>query len=646
MVSEVTESETFPEAPMASAILELPQRPARLTTAQGQESLSRNSCDQTGLLATPSFIGLLVTQFLGALNDNMFRWLIVPIAKYRVGDEMHAWAMSAGLACFVLPYIVLAAPAGYLADRFSKRRVMVWLKVTEVAVMALGIFAIWVGNVWFMFATVFLMGAQSALFGPSKYGSLPELVRPDRLSAANGLIGLTTIIAVIAGSMAGFALYDLTGPDGTRNLWISAAALLGVATLGWLASLNIACLLPAAENRAFPKNPVGQMWRDVKQLGSHQALLRAALGSAFFWSLASLAQMNLDGYGLEELHLEQSQIGTLLATLALGVGLGNVLAAKLSGGKIELGLVPLGAIGITLAAGGMYFTTDSYAGTCFMLVALGTSAGLFDVPLQAFLQDRSPSASRGGILAAANLLTFCGTLGVSGLYAVLRGPMGLSAPLVYLLAAMATAVLVVYAVRTLVGPMVRLLVWMASRTFYRVRLEGLANFPVQGGALLAANHVSWLDGILLMLHSPRPIRMIAYADYVQTWWMRRLADDCGVIPIKPGDRRSVVDSIRTARQALQQGEIVCIFPEGGITRSGQTAPFKPGMLSMLAGTSAPLVPVHLGGLWGSVFSYSGGKFFWKLPRRLPYSVSIRFGEPIAQPESAQEVQIAVESLGV
>lgn len=632
---------------MSSVILQLPENSRLTAAARGwSPAPGEKTCDRQGLLATRSFSGLLVTQFLGALNDNMFRWLIVPIAKFRVGDEMQAWAMSAGLACFVLPYIVLAAPAGYLADRFSKRQVMVWLKVTELAVMALGVAAIWVGNVWFMFLTVFLMGAQSALFGPAKYGSLPELVRADRLSAANGLIGLTTIVAVILGTVAGFALYSMTGPDGQHDLWISALALVGVAAIGWLASLQIERLKPAAAERTFPHNAVGQMWRDLKQLSGNAALLRAALGSAFFWSLASLAQMNLDGYGLEELRVEQHQIGPLLGVLALGVGLGNVLAARLSRGKIELGLVPLGAVGITLAAAGLFFTTDSYLATCVMLAVLGTSAGLFDVPLQSFLQDRSPADSRGSVLAAANLLTFCGTLAVSGLYAVLRGWLGLSAPLVYLLAAAATAALVLYTARVLFGPTVRLLVWMASRLLYRVRLEGSQNVPAIGGALLAANHVSWLDGVLLMLHSPRPIRMIAYADYVQTWWLRRLAEDFGVIPIKPGDRQSVVDSIRTARQALQQGELVCIFPEGGITRSGQTAAFKPGMLAMLSGTTAPLVPVRLGGLWGSVFSYAGGRFFWKLPRRLPYPVSIRFGEPISQPQSVEQVQAAVESLGV
>lgn len=631
---------------MSSVVLESPKPLAASRPPGAVPQSPAPACDRQGLLATPSFIGLLVTQFLGALNDNMFRWLIVPIAKFRVGDELEAWAMSAGLACFVLPYIVLAAPAGYLADRFSKRQVMMWLKVTEIVVMGLGVVAILSGNVWFMFVTVFLMGAQSALFGPAKYGSLPELVRPDRLSAANGLIGLTTIVAVILGSVAGFYLYHLTGPDGAQQWWISAAALVGVATLGWLASLQIAKLTPAAADRPFPRNPVGQMWQDLRQLASRGALMRAALGSAFFWSLASLAQMNLDGYGLEELRLEQHQIGPLLGVLALGVGLGNVLAGRLSRGRIELGLVPLGAVGITLAAAGLYFTTDSYLGTCLMLGLLGTSAGLFDVPLQSFLQDRSPHDSRGSILAAANLLTFCGTLVVSGLYAVLRGHLGLSAPMVYLLAAAATAVLVVYATRALMSPAIRLLVWLVSRALYRVRIEGQENVPDQGGALLVANHVSWLDGALLMLHSHRPIRMIAYADYVQTWWMRRLAADFGVIPIKPGDRRSVVDSIRQARQAVEQGELVCIFPEGGITRSGRLESFKPGMLSIVSGTSAPLVPVFLGGMWGSIFSFAGGKFFWKLPKRLPYPVSIRFGEPLRQPQSADEVRGAVERLGV
>ncbi len=190
-----------------------------------------------GGLLSRSFVALLVTQFLGAVNDNMFRWLVVPIGKFKVGDELAATALSAGLACFVLPYILLAAPAGYLADRFSKRSVIVGCKVAEILIMLLGLLAIWLGNVVFLFVVVGLMGSQSALFGPSKFGAIPELLRGEKISAGNGLVGLTTVLAVVAGTVAGNYLYFWTGPDGRNGLWLSAVALTGIAVVGLIASL-------------------------------------------------------------------------------------------------------------------------------------------------------------------------------------------------------------------------------------------------------------------------------------------------------------------------------------------------------------------------------------------------------------------------
>ena len=617
-------------------------------------------------------MGLLITQFLGALNDNMFRWLVVPIGKEIVGEDTVGGVLAAGLACFVVPYLALAAPAGYLADRFSKRTVIIGCKVAEVVIMVLGMATILLGKIdemyalYLMFAVVALMGSQSSLFGPSKFGSIPEIVRPNLISKANGLIGMTTVLAIVVGTIAGNLLYVLTEPQGQGMWGISAAALIGVALLGLAASLLIAPLRSANPRRTFPFNAPRQTIRDLALLGSSRPLLRAAFGCMVFWALAALAQMNVDQFAGFPLGVGQEHVGVLLAVLAIGVGAGSVLAGLWSGGRVELGIVSLGAGGIALSAillalvpaahGAAPPTGDflasfwqtvlspAYLWTCFWLFMLGTSAGLYDIPIQAFLQHRSPHESRGSILAASNFLTFSGMLLSAGLFWLWRDVMGLKAPTVFFLLGMITVPVFLYVVWLLPGATARVLVWLLSHTVYRVRVQGRENLPEEGGALLVANHVSWIDAVLLILYSPRPVRMVAYADYVQKWWLRTLAKDMGTIPIRPG-KRSVVESIRTAREAVRQGDLVCIFPEGQITRTGRMSEFRPGFLSILKNTDAPVIPVYLGGLWGSVFSYERGKLFWKWPRRWPYPVSILIGRPIAKPAGAEQVHQAVASLG-
>lgn len=593
-----------------------------------------------------TFVGLLVTQFLGAFNDNMFRWLVVPIGKSYY-PENEALPLAAGLACFVLPYVLLAAPAGFLADRFGKHRVIVGCKAAELVIMLLGIAAIYTGSIWSMFGVLMLMGSQSALFGPSKFGCLPEVVPQEKLSVANGLIGLTTVVAIVFGSIAGNYLYHWTGPFGQDSLWISALALCGVAGVGLATSLAMRPLAAADPHRRFPVNPVRQTVRDLSLLVRSLPLLRVAAGIAFFWSLASLAQLNVDLYGRHELGLEQFQIGPLLGLLVLGMGVGNVLAGLWSRGKVELGLVPLGAAGIAVSAGFLFTTTDSYAATAVWLFAMGASAGLFDVPLQAYLQQFSPRESRGAILAASNFLTFLGTLLSAGLFYLLRGPGELSAAKIFLISGICTLPVAFYALRLLPQATIRFVVWLLTRTIYRVRVAGAEHLPSAGGAVLVANHVSWVDGLLLVLSSPRPVRMVAYAGYVEHWWVRPLARLFGVIPIQPGSgRQSVMTSLEAAREAVLGGDVVCIFPEGGITRTGQLQPFKPGVLAILKETGAPLIPVYLDGLWGSIFSHRDGKFFWKRPRQWPYPVSINFGAALLQPRDANEIRRAVQDLGV
>ena len=647
-VSSTTVGQIEPlQAPQAP---QTPQaRPAREPAAAG------------GGLWSRSFRGLVITQFLGALNDNMFRWLLLPIGKDLVTTlgVREDLALSAGSVVFLAPFVLLAAPAGYLADRFSKRGVIVGCKVAEIVVMAFGVAVILSGDIRLMGLVLFMMGAQSAIFSPSKLGSIPEMVRPDRISAANGVIAMTTMFAIILGGMAGGLLYTLTTPAGTalgpgqHCWWISAAALIGVAMAGWAASLWIGPLSAANPARQLPRNPAAQTVRDLRSLAGNRPLFLAALGIAFFWSLGALCQINVDKFAQFELFVEQQYVGPLLAVLVLGIGFGSMLAGIWSRGRIELGIVPLGAAGI--AAGAMLLGTvpgasagnpggQAYGWTCAWLLVLGVAAGLYEIPLQSFLQHRSPAASRGSILAAANFLSFSGMLMASALFWLLGAVWGLSARQIFVVAGLLAVPALGVALWLLPGATARVVFGVLLRLIYRLRVTGLQNVPAQGGALLTPNHVSWIDGILLLVVCRRPIRMVAHADYVDAWWIRRLARDVGVIPIRTG-RKSAARTIRLAREALRRGELVCIFPEAALTRSGRIGSFHPGFLSILKGTGAPVVPVHLGGLWGSIFSYERGRLFWKWPRRWPARVSIRFGRPIHEVAGVEQLRAAVEQLG-
>lgn len=626
-----------------------------------------------GAIFSAGFLSLLATQFLTALNDNILRWLVIGIGKDHVAPDQVNAVLAAGTACFVLPYLVLAAPAGYLADRYSKRTVIVICKIAEIAFMALGVVAILCGNLptnialSLLFGVVALMGAQSAMFSPARAGSIPEVLQPALISKANGLFALATVIATVIGMVIGNWLADKTGVKGMTNIWLTAAVLIGVAVLGTLTSLPIQSLPAGDPSRKFPWNAPVQTFRDLALLASNLPLLRVAVGVAFFYAVGALAQLDIDQLVAEGGALDESAKSPLLLALIAGVCVGSVLAGIWSGDHVELGILPLGAFGVATSSL-LLFTvperifdpaspiTGAFIWASALLFLLGTSAGLFSVPLEAYLQHRSPRESRGSILAASNFLTFSGILLASLLFAALRMPLS-SAPgqkpaalfspqEIFLLAGLFTIPVFFYIVFLIPQASIRFFVWLLSLTVYRIQVFGRENLPVTGGALLAPNHISWMDGILLMLTSSRPIRMVAFAPNIETMpSIRYMAQLFGAIPIDPLKPKKVVAALRTAREALLQGELVCIFPEGGITRSGQVQGFKPGMMKILEGTSCPAVPVYLEGLWGSIFSFKGGKFFWKWPERIPYPMSIHFGPPVAEPSDPNQVRQAVLNLG-
>jgi len=612
-------------------------------------------------IRSASFLGLTATQFLGAFNDNMFRWLAVPIGQRTMDPTL---ALVLGGVLFTIPYLLLAPLSGSLADRLPKRAVIVRCKIAEIVLAALGVLAIATSQLWLLFAIVFLLGAQSALFGPAKFGALPEILKPESLSQGNGLLGLATVTGSALGTVAGYKLYGVTGPvldsgPTLAGLWVPALALIGTAIFGTLTSLMVRTGGAANPGKRITWNPVTETWPALQVLFRDVRLMRCALGIGFFWMLASLAQLNTDPFGNEGLHLPKEDVGILMAVLVAGMGVGSVLAGIWSQGKVELGLVPLGAFGISASALGVFIASrfvdvslaatgqPAFYGVCTMLFCLGGFAALFDIPLEAYLQYRSDDSNRGTVLAGSNFVSFSLILVSCGLFQLLHGILKLPPATIFMLAGLGTIPIVIYVVLLLPEFLARFLFYVLSRVMYRLKVHGRENIPERGGALLVANHVSWIDGILLLVSSSRFVRFIMYADYVNkpllSWFCRR----GGVIPIKAGSGgRAVITALNEAREAVLRGEVVCIFAEGALTRTGQLQPFQRGLMRIVAGTEAPIIPVYLHGLWGSVFSFRGGKFFWKKPAQWPFPVSIHFGKPIAQADDVNQVRQAVELLGV
>ncbi len=625
-----------------------------------------DSQSQDGLMSA-SFLGLLFTQFLGCTNDNIVRWLVIGIGKTMVAPHQASQILVAGSVCFILPYLIFAAPAGYLADRFSKRNVIVWCKVAEIGLMILTVLAVYVGSKLGLFALIFLMNGQSALFGPAKFGSVPELLPQSKISSANGALNLVTVLAAVVGTALGNWLSDAHGATtfGKLDGLVQLAVLGGIALVGLFASFPIRTIAAARPELAFPTDFPARMWGDLKIVASDRGLFLIALAATFFWSLGAIFQLNIDQFVDEGGGTSQSQITPLLGALVLGVAAGSVLAGVWSNQHVELGILPLASAGLVLfafllftvpselvdvsTAEGVHLTA-SYWLACFYSAMLGIASGLFVVPVSAYLQHRSDKKVRGAVLAATNTLTFSGMLVVTFAYLALRTtafsttqePL-FSARFVWLLCSLVTLPVLAYIVWLIPQSTIKFLAFLAAHTSYRIRLVDRDNLP-EGGALLVANHVTWIDGLLLFGCSSRPIRMLIKASLLNSPWRRRMAKWMNALPV-PANPKAAQRVLAEARTALGRGELVCLFAEGNITHSGQLQSFSRGTMALVKGTGAPVVPVYLDELWGSIFSHRPANWWDRWFGRGTRPISIWFGRPLHKIRDAADVRHAVAKLG-
>lgn len=597
--------------------------------------------------APHGFWSLFVVQFQGAFSDNIYRtlamFLFVGMTLPCYNDTARPFRMALVGALFALPFILFSMAGGFLADRLSKRTVAIGTKFAEIAIMGLATLALLWNEPILLLATVFFMGAQSAFFGPTKYGLLPELLPERKLSWGNGVIELGTFLAIVAGTIGGGWLFEVFRG---RYEW-TGAILVGLAILGAVWSFGISRLPAANPDKTFRLNFVTDLGQQLRLISRDRVLLLAVVGNTYFFFLAALVQQYaIYAFGKDLLGLSEGEITAwLMSAVALGIGIGSYAAGRLSGNKIEYGLIPLGAIGMTVVGGFLALPHPTTSGTVIALALYGFFCGFFIVPITALIQHRPDRADTGAIIAAGNLLSFVGIFLAAGVFALFAGVLHLNPSQLFLATTLLTIAGTVYAVWLLPDALLRFLMWIATHTIYRIKVLGRDHIPAKGGALFVCNHLSLADACLLQAAVDRPIRFIMlkaiYDKPFIGWW----AKTTGAIPISSELRpREMIKSLQAASAALQNGEVVCIFAEGQITRIGQMMPFRRGFERIMKDVAAPIIPVGLDGVWGSIFSFAEHKFLWKWPRRFPYPITVNFGKPLPPTATPFEVRQSVQEL--
>ena len=640
---------------------------------------------------TTGFPSLLLLRLLTVVNDNLLRWLVIGLGKRAAGTAGTALVLTIGTAGFVLPFVALAWLAGWLADRYPKRSVLVWCKAAEIGIVAAAAAVIGWGaaaggtlgglpaGLWLLLAILVVIGSQAALLAPALLGTIPESVGPGRLSLANGVFALVTLAATLVGMAGGNWLADLTpltAAAETRGGWTArlpyghalpaAAALIGVALAGWLAAVGLP-RRPAADPRAAPPwNALGRTWSDLRQLCAAPPLAATAAGIVFFWSMAAVAQLNIDQFAAESGGTTQGEVVPLLVALMAGIGVGSLLAGRWAthgidaGSQVDLGFVPVGGVIMAVACLALALTPERIFGTATAwslvgpitwLAVLGIGAGILDVPLEAYLQEQSPPARRGAILAATNLLVFTGIFAASVAYGGLRTPVGPTDSLRPLVSArgvfavfgglsiLAAAAAVWCAPRSTL----RLLVATLVGSIWRFRTVAAVGVPAAGPVVLVANHLSWLDGFLLPMATPRPVRMVVYGPNIQGRFLRMLAEQWRFILFDPRPK-SIGTALKAIQGGLAAGDAIGIFCEGGISRTGQLLGFKRGLEWLLEKVDSPLQPVSIDGLWGSGLSFSEGRYFTKWPRLWRRTITLTYGPLLPSGTHPDRARLALQEV--
>jgi 1-acyl-sn-glycerol-3-phosphate acyltransferase len=605
--------------------------------------------NQFDLLKTRRFLPFFLTQFAGAFNDNLFKNAVVVFIVFRATANADL-LVNIIAALFILPFFLFSATAGQLAEKFDKARVMRWVKSAEIGIMLLGAIAFHFGHVPTLIFCIFLMGCHSTFFGPVKYSYMPQALRREELIGGNGLIESGTFLAILLGTIAGGVAISLdAGP------YVAGVASIAVAAIGWATSQYVPVSPPTAPGLQLSWN----IWRETVatvRIGMRaRPVWLSLLGISWFWALGAAYLTQLPNYTKTNLGGTEQVFTVLMATFSVGIGVGSALCEKLSGRQIEIGLVPFGSLGLCVFGIDLWFAVPgAWSGElrgagAFLadwqswrvivdLALLGIFGGFYCVPLYALIQSRTEPEYCSRVIAANNIVNAAFMVGSAAFAVLMLQVLGLSIPQFFLVMALLNIAVALYIYSLVPEFLMRFLIWLLISTIYRVRAKGLEQLPPEGPALVVCNHVSYVDALIIGGTCRRPIRFVMDHQIFRIPVLNFVFKTAGAVPIAPQRENAQVyeAAFRKVAEYLKAGEVVGIFPEGRLTRDGEINPFRPGVTRILAETPVSVVPMALGNLWGSLFSWSGGRAFLKRPSKFWALIDLVVGRPVPPTEATPD----------
>jgi 1-acyl-sn-glycerol-3-phosphate acyltransferase len=626
-----------------------------LPTVQRAKRPEREHGSQFRLLRERRFAPFFWTQFLGAMNDNVFKIGFTSLVTYQaarfsgVNAETAAFLIS---AIFILPFVLFSATSGQIADKYDKAMLTRFVKTFEIGVMVVGGAGFWLHDAVLLYLCTFLMGVHSTVFGPVKYAYLPQHLDKTELVGGNGMVEMGTFVAILLGTIAGGAA---AGAE-SHGAVILAFGCVAIALIGRVASSFVPPSTPSQPDLRINWNPVSETWRNLKLARENRTVFLSLLGISWLWFVGATFLSSFFRFAKDVLSANPDVVTVLLATFSIGIGTGSLLCERLSKKRIEIGLVPLGSIGISVFAIDLFFASHVLPSAGHLLTVgefmtlpahwrvladlflLAMFGGFYSVPLYALIQSRSQPSHRARIIAANNILNSLFMI-VSALMAVALTSAGVGIPGLFLVTALLNVVVAVYIYSLVPEFLLRFVAWLLVHTFYRIRLVHAERIPEEGAAVLVCNHVSYVDAIVIMAESSRPIRFVMDHRIFRmpfAGWMFRHAK---AIPIAPAheDADLLKRAYDACAKALDDGDLVCIFPEGKLTKTGEMNPFRHGVTEILRRSPAPVVPMALRGLWGSFWSRSiDARFPRPIQKGVMSRLTLAVGEPIAPAEASPE----------
>jgi 1-acyl-sn-glycerol-3-phosphate acyltransferase len=597
---------------------------------------------QLTLLKQRRFLPYFITQFLGAFNDNVYKNALVILIAFQATqqsfDSNTLINLSAGL--FILPFFLFSAMAGQLADKYEKSHLMQWIKIFEISIMLFATIGFYYHDLTILFVALFLMGFHSTLFGPAKYGFLPQHLRQEELMGGNGLVEMGTFLAILLGTLLGGVLIGL--PNG--GLWVSFVTIV-IAISGYFSARSIPISPSVDPHLKINWNIFSETWQILKFTRENYTVFQSILAISWFWFFGALFLAQFPNYSKVYLYGDEHVVTLLLALFSFGVGIGSLLCERLSGHRVDIGLVPFGAIGLTIfsfdlsfahiaqtnsiLSVGEFWATSGSLRIILDIVFIGIFGGIFIVPLYTLVQQRSEQSHLSRIIAGNNIINAVFMV-ASAIMAILLLNAGLTIPQLFLVCALMNAAVAIYIFTLVPEFLMRFLVWIVIHLIYRIEKEGLDNVPENGAAILTCNHVSYFDPLLIAGCVFRPVRFVAYYKLFDVPLLSFVLKTAGAIPIAGiKENPQILDQAwKSMDAALKNGELICIFPEGGITRNGEMQPFRKGIEQMLKDNPVPVIPMALCGLWGTFFSRFGGKAMSHFPRHLWAKLGLKISNPI------------------